>query len=102
MRTKGHGVCLFVLLHRIHLTKEYAVQFSQTFHRRMASSRMLHRVPLVGIDVSEERQFLQQAHGVTSQKTPFFILTAVKTSNLTDFPQFLILFTGGFIRVAPC
>jgi hypothetical protein len=27
--------------------------------------------------------FLQEPHGVTSQKTPFFIVTAVKTSNLT-------------------
>jgi hypothetical protein len=29
--------------------------------------------------------FLQEPHGVTSQKTPFFIVTAVKTSNLTEF-----------------
>jgi hypothetical protein len=28
-------------------------------------------------------RFLQEPHGVTSQKTPFFIVTAVKTSNLT-------------------
>jgi hypothetical protein len=28
-------------------------------------------------------RFLQQPHGVTSQKTAFFIVTAVKTSNLT-------------------
>jgi hypothetical protein len=27
--------------------------------------------------------FLQEPHGVTTQKTPFFIVTAVKTSNLT-------------------
>jgi hypothetical protein len=27
--------------------------------------------------------FLQEAHGVISQKTPFFMVTAVKTSNLT-------------------
>jgi hypothetical protein len=26
--------------------------------------------------------FLQEPHGVTSQKTPFFLVTAVKTSNL--------------------
>jgi hypothetical protein len=30
-----------------------------------------------------KRRFLQEPHGVTSQKTPFFIVTAVKTSNLT-------------------
>jgi hypothetical protein len=27
---------------------------------------------------------LHEPHGVTSQKTPFFIVTAVKTSNLTN------------------
>jgi hypothetical protein len=27
--------------------------------------------------------FLQEPHGVTSQKMPFFMVTAVKTSNLT-------------------
>jgi hypothetical protein len=31
---------------------------------------------------SPKRQFLQEPRGVTSQKTPFFIVTAVKTSNL--------------------
>jgi hypothetical protein len=29
--------------------------------------------------------FLQEPHGVTTQKTPFFIVTAVKTSNLKLF-----------------
>jgi hypothetical protein len=33
--------------------------------------------------VPPKRQFLQEPHGVTSQKTPFFIVTAVKTSNHT-------------------
>jgi hypothetical protein len=28
--------------------------------------------------------FLQEPHGVTTQKTPFFIVTAVKTSNLKN------------------
>jgi hypothetical protein len=56
-------------------------------------------VALVRTDVSEEpgasfirvtkigelgtTQAVQEPHGVTTQKTPFFILTAVKTSNLT-------------------
>jgi hypothetical protein len=30
------------------------------------------------------RWFLQEPHGVTSQKTPFLIVTAMKTSNLTS------------------
>jgi hypothetical protein len=44
-------------------------------------------VALVRTDVSEEPgasfRFLQEPHGITSQKTPFFIVTAMKTSNLT-------------------
>jgi hypothetical protein len=69
----------------------------------MVSSGMLLRVALVRTDVSEEpgasfirvtrigklettQMFLVHrflSHGVTSQKTPFFIVTAVKTSNLS-------------------
>jgi hypothetical protein len=37
----------------------------------------------VRTDVSEELWFSQEPHGVTSQKTAFFIVTAVNTSNLT-------------------
>jgi hypothetical protein len=32
-----------------------------------------------------KRRFLQEPHDVTSQKTPFFIVTTMKTSNLTSF-----------------
>jgi hypothetical protein len=35
----------------------------------MPSSGMLRRVALVRTHVSEERRFLQEPHGVTSQKT---------------------------------
>jgi hypothetical protein len=75
----------------------------------MVSSGLLRRVALVRNDVSEEpgastivttdfcypdeggAMFLRNVgsykspHGVTTQKTPFFIVTAVKTSNLTSF-----------------
>jgi hypothetical protein len=33
--------------------------------------------------VPPKRLLLQEPHGVTSQKTAFFIVTTVKTSNLT-------------------
>jgi hypothetical protein len=75
----------------------------------MPSSGILRRVVLLRTNVSEElnasilrvirigevgttsavtsdplkRRFLQEPHGVTSQKTALFIVTAVKTSNLT-------------------
>jgi hypothetical protein len=54
-------------------------------------------VALVRTDVSEEpgASFIrvtkigeQEPHGVTTQKTPFFIVTAVKTSNLTVQNEF--------------
>jgi hypothetical protein len=34
-------------------------------------------------EVPRKHRFLQEPRGVTSQKTPFFIVTAVKTSNVT-------------------
>jgi hypothetical protein len=66
----------------------------------MASFVMLRRVAVVRTEVSEvltasfirvtrigelaiENRFLQGPHGVTSQKTLFYIVAAVKTSNLT-------------------
>jgi hypothetical protein len=50
---------------------------------------MLRRVALVRTDTSEYLNasfisFLQEPHGVTSKQTPFIIVTAVKTSNLTQ------------------
>jgi hypothetical protein len=35
--------------------------------------------------VPPKRRFLQGPHGVTTQKTPFFIVTAVKTSKLKNY-----------------
>jgi hypothetical protein len=39
---------------------------------------------------SSETSVLQEPHGVTTQKTPFFVVTAVKTSNLTGYRCFAI------------
>jgi hypothetical protein len=95
----------------------------------MVSSGMLRRVALVRTDVSEELSasfirltriaelgrtldvtanrrtlrrntlFLQEPHGVTYQKTPFFIVTAVKTSNLTQkFATYYFLRISDIIR----
>jgi hypothetical protein len=38
-----------------------------------------------GFPVLEEHRFPQDLHGTTSQKTAFFIVTAVKTSNPTCY-----------------
>jgi hypothetical protein len=47
--------------------------------------------------VPPKRRFLRESHGVTSQKTPFFIVTAVKTSNLTSFIKI-----GSDVEVTGC
>jgi hypothetical protein len=41
---------------------------------------------------SSETSALTEPHGVTSKKTTFFIVTAVKTSNLTSFFPITLLF----------
>jgi hypothetical protein len=45
----------------------------------MPFSGMLRRVAVVRTDVSEERRFPQEPHGVTSQKTAFFKDIPLKT-----------------------
>jgi hypothetical protein len=39
--------------------------------------------PMKEVLMSSETSVVKTAHGITSQKKPFFIVTVVKTSNLT-------------------
>jgi hypothetical protein len=56
-----------------------------------ASTIRVIRIGEIGTTLAvTKRRFLQEPHGVTSQKTPFFIVTAVKTSNLTRDGWFYI------------
>jgi hypothetical protein len=68
---------------------------------RMASSGMLRRVTLVRADVHRflspwwrrhqvppKRRFLQEPHGVTTQKTPFFLIEIVSWVLFRLFLQF--------------
>jgi hypothetical protein len=48
------------------------------------------------LQVPPKRRFLQEPHGITTQKTPFFIVTAVKTSNLTGFLHCFLDFDAEF------
>jgi hypothetical protein len=66
--------------------REFYLLITKLF-RRIPSSGMWRRVALVCTDVTK-RRFTQDLHGATSQKTPFFIVTAVKTSNLTKLFRF--------------
>jgi hypothetical protein len=46
-------------------------------------SGMLCHVALVRANIPLKRQFLQEPRGITSQKMAFFMVTAVRTSDLT-------------------
>jgi hypothetical protein len=46
----------------------------------------------------ERKKEIQEPHGVTLQKTPFFIVTAVKTSNLTLYSTFFKSRTLGKVQ----
>jgi hypothetical protein len=54
-------------------------------------------------NVPPKRRFIQDLHGATSQKTTFFTVTAVKTSNLTK--EFIFGFgvlTAVTVDIAAC
>jgi hypothetical protein len=51
--------------------------------RRMPSPGMLCHVALLRTDSSKEYRFLQEPRGIKLHKSAFFIVTAVKTSDLT-------------------
>jgi hypothetical protein len=50
----------------------------------MPSSGVRRHADPLQTDVPPKRLFTQDLHGATSQKTAFFIVTAVETSNLTQ------------------
>jgi hypothetical protein len=86
-RMASSGMLRRVALVRTDVSEELSVPFSvcwllvtATFlvHRFLSPWRRRSLVTPKG-------WFLQEPHGVTSQKTPFFAVTAVKTSNLTFY-----------------
>jgi hypothetical protein len=68
----------FIRLKRIsELGTMVTVTSDRLVHRFLSPCWRRHYFP-------PKRRFLQEPYGVTSQKTPFFIATAVKTSNLIN------------------
>jgi hypothetical protein len=57
----------------------------------MPSSGKWRRVDLMWTDVPPKRRFIQALYDATSQKTAFFIVTDVKTSNLTNIIACVII-----------
>jgi hypothetical protein len=64
----------------------------------IANSQTLEESSLLGCGIVSKRRLTPFLHGSTSQKTAFFIVTAVKTSNLL-YSQTL---TGNFILAFFC
>jgi hypothetical protein len=70
-------------------TGELGTTLAVTSYRRrfLVTANVVPSSPVLVVLMMEaqvplKRRFLQQPHGVTSQKTPFFVVTAVKTANL--------------------
>jgi hypothetical protein len=68
----------------------YFLMFLRSLRRLLVIASVVPSSPILVTPMKEalsspKRRFLQEPHGVTSQKTPFFIVTTVKTSNLTTF-----------------
>jgi hypothetical protein len=67
----------------------YTIEFLRSACRLLVMANVVHNRVLSPWwwrrYVPPTRRFLQEPHCVTSQKTPFFIVTAVKTSNLAHF-----------------
>jgi hypothetical protein len=90
------GTTLTVTSNRRTLRRDIMYVFLRSVRQLLVTVNV---VPISSIPVtlmievlrSSETSVLQQPHGVTSQKTAFFIVTTVKTSNLTSkktcFPE---------------
>jgi hypothetical protein len=69
-------------MHNKHIPQHVNLIKQEVFWRK-SSSRMWRCVDIALTEVLEERLLTQDLHNATSQKTTFFIVTAVKASNLT-------------------
>jgi hypothetical protein len=79
----------FIRMTRIDELGTTLAVFFRSVRRLLVTASVLHSSPILVTLMKEapsssERRFLQEPHGVTSQKTPFFIVTAMKISNLTQ------------------
>jgi hypothetical protein len=73
--------------------------------RLLVPVRVVPSSPIVTLmkeaQVPPKRRFLQEPHGVTSQKTPFFIVTSVNTSNPTRIKLIEAFSTHGRLQIEP-
>jgi hypothetical protein len=89
----------------MHDAKKYQV-FLRSVRRLLVTDSVVPRSPILVTLMkkalsSSETRFLQEPHSVTSQKTQFFIVTAVETSNFTAFYFHLIRFEITFAFKLP-
>jgi hypothetical protein len=82
------GITLAVTSNRRTLRKNPHLVFLRSVRRLLVTANVIPSSPILVTLMMEsyvppKRRFLQEPHGITSRKTPFFIVTAAKTSNLT-------------------
>jgi hypothetical protein len=63
--------------------RTYHLQHKGEKNRRARKNKYLASEACCEENISSKRRFLFDPHSDTSQKTAFFVVTAVKTSNLT-------------------
>jgi hypothetical protein len=69
---------------------------TEVSEERTTSIIMVTRIGDLGTLAMFSNRNTQEPHGVTSQKTAFFIVTAVKNSNLTKLPEYALNFAKCF------
>jgi hypothetical protein len=77
------GMLHHVALVRTDVSEERSASFIRVTRIDELGTMLAVTSTLMEVLFPLKSQFLQQPYGVTPQKTPFFIVTAMKTSNLT-------------------
>jgi hypothetical protein len=75
-----------MLCHVAHVSQECSASIIRVTNRLQVTANIVLSSPILvtlKMEALLKHRFLQEPHGVTSQKTAFFIVTAVKTSDLT-------------------
>jgi hypothetical protein len=98
-RMASSGILRRVALVRTNVSKELSTSFIRMTRISELGTTLAVTSTRRTCEVPPKHRFLQEPHGVTSQKTPFFIVTTVKTSNLTTI---LTLLNGDIRCVDMC